>query len=79
MFLECLEEKFIIFGIGITRVVNMIVGRVNPGRRKLQSILKLNVGIRIRIRIRSLELFVLKPLTTRLLIKANDSLKTGLP
>ena len=77
MFLECLEEKFIIFGIGITRVVNMIVGRVDPGRRKLQSILKLNVGIRIRIR--SLELFVLKPLTSRLLIKANDSVKTGLP
>ena len=35
--------------------------------------------IRMRIRLRSLELFVFRPLTSRLLIKADDSVKTGLP
>ena len=33
----------------------------------------------IECRIRSLELFVFRPLTSRLLIKADDSVKTGLP
>ena len=57
----------------------MIVGRVNPGWRKLQSILKLNVELEYELEMRSFKLFVLRPLTSGLLIKANDSVKTGLP
>ena len=37
------------------------------------------IECRIRIRMRSFKLFVLRPLTSGLLIKANDSVKTGLP
>ena len=38
--LECLEEQFVIFGVGVTRVVNMVVGRVDPRRGELQPVLK---------------------------------------
>ena len=37
------------------------------------------IECRIRIRMRSFKLFVLRPLTSGLLIKANDNVKTGLP
>ena len=42
MFLECLEEQFIIFGVRIAGVVNVVIRRVDPGRRKLQTVLKYN-------------------------------------
>ena len=42
MFLECLEEQFIIFGVRIAGVVNVVIRGVDPGRRKLQTVLKIN-------------------------------------
>ena len=42
MFLECLEEQFVIFGVRIAGVVNVVIRGVDPGRRKLQAVLKIN-------------------------------------
>ena len=42
MFLECLEEQFVIFGVRIAGVVNVVIRRVDPGWRKLQAVLKIN-------------------------------------
>lgn len=38
MFLECLEEQFVIFGVRIAGVVNVVIRRVDPRRRKLQAV-----------------------------------------
>ena len=40
MFLECLEEQFVIFGVRIAGVVNVVIRGVDPGRRKLQAVLE---------------------------------------
>ena len=32
MFLECLEEQFVIFGVRIAGVVNVVIRRMDPGR-----------------------------------------------
>jgi hypothetical protein len=40
MLLECLQEEFVISGIGIATVVYLVVGGVDFGRGKFLSVLK---------------------------------------